>query len=100
LRVRFEPSALADYDELFEWIADHASVATARRYGERLRRYCESFVLFPHRGLLRDDIRPGLRLIAFERRITIAFAVVGDEVVILRLFYGGRDLESILTEGD
>lgn len=98
MRVRFAPSALADYDELFEWIADRAGIATARRYGGRLRSYCEGFAQFPERGMCRDDIRPGLRLIGFERRITIAFAVIDAEVVILRLLYGGRDFEALLGD--
>lgn len=97
LRVRFEPTAQEDYDQLFEWIADRAGVRTAQRYGERLRRYCESFALFPQRGTRRDDLRPGVRLIGFERRITIAFVVHDHEVKILRLLYGGRDLD-LLTE--
>jgi toxin ParE1/3/4 len=45
------------------------------------------------RGRRRDDIRPGLRIIGFERRVTVAFAVEEERVVILRIFYGGRDWE-------
>jgi hypothetical protein len=39
---------------------------------------------------------PGLRTIGFERRATIAFQVMQDEVVILRIFYGGEDYERAL----
>ena len=38
----------------------------------------------------RDDIRPGLRVTGFERRITAAFMIDEPRVVVLRLFYGGR----------
>jgi toxin ParE1/3/4 len=44
----------------------------------------------------RDDIRPGLRTIGFERRATIAFQVKRAEVVIVRIFYGGQDYERAL----
>lgn len=54
----------------------------------------------PARGTRRDDIRPGLRTIGFERRATIAFRIVDREVVIIRIFYGGRDFESILRDSD
>ena len=54
----------------------------------------------PARGTRRDDIRPGLRTIGFERRATIAFRIVGREVVIIRIFYGGRDFERILHDSD
>ena len=40
----------------------------------------------PARGTRRDDIRPGLRTIGFERRPTIAFRIVWREVVIIRIF--------------
>ena len=98
LRVSFAPSAQSDYDQLFEWIADRAGIRTASRYGARLRSYCESFAVFPERGLCRDDIAPGLRLIGFERRVMIAFIVQSGEVQILRLLYGGRDLEILTGE--
>lgn len=52
------------------------------------------------RGTRRDDIRPGLRTVGFERRATIAFKVLAREVVIVRIFYGGRDFESILHGSD
>lgn len=34
---------------------------------------------------------PGLRTIGFDHRVTIAFAVEEDRVVILRIFHGVRD---------
>jgi toxin ParE1/3/4 len=45
---------------------------------------------------LRDDIRPGLRVVGFERRVTIAFAVGEAGVTIVRVFYGGQDWEEAL----
>jgi toxin ParE1/3/4 len=51
---------------------------------------------FPKRGTPRDDLRPGLRTIAWRRRVTIAFVVEDADVVVIGLFYGGRDFESLL----
>ena len=48
------------------------------------------FDLGAERGTRRDDIRPGLRVTGFERRITAAFLIDEPRVVVLRLFYGGR----------
>jgi toxin ParE1/3/4 len=48
--------------------------------------------MFPERGRRRDDLRPGLLIIAFGRRATIAFHVAGDRITIDRVLYGGRDL--------
>jgi toxin ParE1/3/4 len=36
----------------------------------------------------------------FERRVTIAFTVEGDSVIILGVFYGGQDYEAVLRSGD
>lgn len=48
------------------------------------------------RGQLRNDIRPDLRIVGFERRVTIAFSVDAEHVTILRVLYGGRDWEAEL----
>jgi toxin ParE1/3/4 len=55
-------------------------------------------VTFPNRGTRRDDLRPSLRVIGFERRVTIAFHVSASAVTIDRIFYGGRDWEGHFNE--
>ncbi|MDB5526440.1 MAG: plasmid stabilization protein [Rhizobium sp.] len=44
----------------------------------------------------RDDIRPGLRILSFERRVIIAFEIQDGTVSIGRIFYGGRNDEKLL----
>jgi len=39
-----------------------------------------------------------VRLLALERRVNIAFRIVGGQVEVLRVFYGGRDFEAALSE--
>jgi toxin ParE1/3/4 len=97
-RVVLGRRALEDLREIGAWIASHASADVAERYLHRLRSYCERFDVFSERGTRRDDLRPGVRTIGFERRVTVAFAVFDDEVVILRLFYGGQDIEAAFAE--
>jgi len=41
-------------------------------------------------------LRPGPRTIGFRRRVTIAFAVEADTVMIIGIFYGGQDFEAAL----
>ncbi len=93
-RVTFAPEASADLEGLHDWIADSAGPITALDYLERLEVYCREFSLASRRGQVRDDIRPGLRVVGFERRITIAFCVDDVEVTILRIFPSGRDWET------
>jgi len=95
-RVVFSRAAQVDLEDLFDWILERAGREAATRYAQGLREYCRSFARFPHRGTRRDDLRPGLRTIGFRRQVLIAFAVTRDEVVFLRLLYGGRSLDRAL----
>jgi hypothetical protein len=51
--------------------------------------------MFPGRGIRPVELRPGLRILGFERRAVIAFQVAAETVTILRILYGGRDLETV-----
>ena len=93
--IVFSPEARDDLLALYDWIASEASPETAMSYIGRIEQFLAGFETAAERGTRRDDIRPGLRTIGFERRLTIAF-LVGNEVTILRVLYAGRDLESSL----
>jgi len=60
--------------------------------------YCESLSTFPARGNRRDDIRPGLRIANYRKRVAIAFHVDEDRVNIIGVVYGGQDDEAALLE--
>jgi toxin ParE1/3/4 len=60
--------------------------------------FCEELPSFPLRGRVRDDIRPGLRVIGYRRRMVVAFAVINQGVLVVGIFYGGLDYEAVLTE--
>ena len=99
-RVLFSPEAEEQLVALYGYIADAASPDIALRYTEAIVRHCESLHTFPLRGTLRDDIRPGLRITNFKKRIVIAFTVdtQAREVSIIGLFYGGQDHQAILQD--
>lgn len=94
--VVFSPEAREDLLALYDWIAREASPETAIAYVERIERFIYGIEIAGERGARRDDIRPGLRTIGFERRLTIAFAVA-EQVTILRIFYGGREWRGEFT---
>jgi toxin ParE1/3/4 len=95
-KVSFRPQAEADLFGLYRYIAEESGRAAAGTYIDRIEAACLALKTFPRRGTRRDDIRPGLRTIGFERRATIVFQVAETEVVIVRIFYGGQDYERIL----
>ncbi|MCB1385949.1 MAG: type II toxin-antitoxin system RelE/ParE family toxin [Hyphomicrobiales bacterium] len=89
--AEFSEEARADLFALYDRIADAAGPQVAFGYVSRLEEYCRGFDIASERGHLREDIRPGLRIVGFERRVTIAFAVTDKRVIILRLFHGGQN---------
>ena len=96
-RVIFEPSAEEHLDELFRYIESKAGTTVADSYVEAVIAFCEGLDMFPLRGVTRDDIRPGLRILGFRKRAVIAFAVRDEMVHIIGVFHGGRDYEQILA---
>ena len=81
--------------DLYDYIALHDGAERAIGYVDRIEECCRSLSVFPDRGNRRDDLRPGLRILGFERRAVIALKVTADRVMILRILYGGRDLETV-----
>jgi len=96
------PAATEDLNQLYDYIAERSgSAERALGYIRRIRTRCEMLLQFPESGRRRDDLRPNLRLIGFERRIVIAYMVLpSGDIEIGRVFYGGRDYETLLREED
>ncbi|RDJ26707.1 type II toxin-antitoxin system RelE/ParE family toxin [Bosea caraganae] len=99
-RVLFAPEAQDDLDALFAYIADRSGRSPARSFTGSLTDYCLGLGIAPERGTRRDDLAPGLRLLGYRRRATIAFVVTADEVIVLRILYRGRDVKALLAPGD
>ena len=95
-RVVLSQDALDDLIGLYRQIAEAASPETALAFVERVEAYLARFDVASERGTRRDDIRPGVRMIGFERRLTVTFRVTESEVTILRVFYGGQDWPTAL----
>ena len=97
--VVFSPESEAQIVALYEYIAANASPTTAEGYTGALVERCERLGETPLAGVARDDIRRGLRLTFFRRRVAIAYSVAAKAVTVLAIFYGGQDYESLLRDG-
>ena len=93
--VFISSEARSDLLDIFRYIADQGFPRRAFQYIDRIEKYCESLGTFPNRGTRADHFRPGMRFLGFENRVEIAFVVESDAVVVLRILYGGRNLESV-----
>ncbi len=96
--VVFTPEAEAQLVDLYVYIAAEASPEIAARFTDGIVTYCESLSTFPDRGTRRDDIRPGLRITSYRKRVAIAFHVSEDRMNRVGIFYGGQDYDAVFTE--
>ena len=64
--VVFAPEAETQLLDLYAYLALEASPDIATRYLDGVVAFCESLRTFPVRGVMRDDVRPGLRIMAIE----------------------------------
>jgi toxin ParE1/3/4 len=90
LPVVYTIEAEGDLVALEEYLAQRFSFRNAAAYIERIQDFCDALALSPHRGTRRDDLDAEVRTIGFERRVRIVFEVEAKRVLILGIFYGGR----------
>lgn len=95
-QIVYTPEAEAQLLALYHYLAAEASPETAARFTNAVVERCEALHIFPERGAPRFDLRPGLRTLSFQR-VTITYALKGKQVVIVGVFYGGQDYETILS---
>ncbi|WP_244430571.1 type II toxin-antitoxin system RelE/ParE family toxin [Rhizobium sp. CF142] len=96
-KVVFRPKAEDDLLAIYEFIARDSPVR-AIEFVRRLRSLCTSLETMPERGALRDDFAPGVRILVFEQRVTIAYRLRNGEIQIIRLLYAGRNTPSAFRE--
>lgn len=95
-RVALSSEAEKDLAGILQTVASATSREVAISYLDRIETFLAGFDIASKLGTLRDDIRLGLRIVGFERRLTIAFTVTELDVIILRVFGGGMDWQSEL----
>lgn len=97
--VIYSKRAEADFVSILRYIAANSGYERALEYTTRIRAFCLSLETFPERGESWKHVASGLRVVGFERRVSIAFQVSKDRVTIVRVLYGGRDLNRAVGQG-
>lgn len=94
---RLAPEAESDLEEIWLYVAtESGSVETADRLIDSITRHFWSLSCFPHMGRRRDhDLRAGLRSFPIAGYV-ILYRAEGDDVIVLRVLHGSRDVEGIL----
>lgn len=97
-RILFAPEASDALVRLYRSLIHRDGEASATAFIERFEAWCAALSDFPERGIRRDDLYPGLRVLGFERRMAIAFHLGLDTVTIDLIAHGARG-RSLLQDG-
>ena len=92
-KVVLTAQTIDDLQAIHSYIELQAGSKIADGYIERLKSFIRGFDLASERGIQRSDIFAGLRIVGFEKRVTIGFVVDQSTVQVLRIFWSGRDWE-------
>ena len=95
--IRFHPLAEEDLDAIDDFVALR-SPSGARHLVERVENAVERLSRFPDSGKRRDDLAPRVRTLAIDRTLLLAYRIEHDHIVILRIFYAGRDFDDDLRK--
>ena len=96
--VLIRPSADADADEIFNWIA-RDDPAAAERLVRRIFEAARRLANFPESGTPRPELGPEARSIVVGKYVVL-YRVGPDSVDILRIVHGARELGALLVEGE
>lgn len=97
--LRLSPQAEADLEDIWLYVATESqSIERADRF---LDRFTTLFLLLtdnPCLGRHREDLRPGYRSFPVGEYITIYRVSEEDEILVLRIVRGSRDIPRLLME--
>ncbi|EJT04940.1 type II toxin-antitoxin system RelE/ParE family toxin [Rhizobium sp. CCGE 510] len=93
-KIILHKQAEAELRQLYHDLAsvEKAGPVVAWNYVTGIRQFIAELATFPKRGTVRDALLPGLRIIGYRRSVSIAFVVEDAHVLVLGVFYGGRDV--------
>ena len=97
--VRFSKRSQADLISIYAYISAKSDSSRALAYFERIRDYCLTVNRFSQRGTSWQQVQRGVRVVGFERRVSIAFRIKGQTIEIVRVMYGSRNVEKHLKAG-
>src|SRR4051795_10029538 len=83
-----------DLTEIADYIASD-SPSAAGRLLDRIQDRCQSLAEMPETGVPREELAPGLRSAAIGRYV-VFYRPRDENIQIIRVLHGSRDIESIL----
>ena len=90
--------ATQDLNQIADYFADY-NVEAGEKFFQEFNKKCKQLVLFPKSGKSYAYIRNGLRGLSFKNYI-IFYRILGEDIEILRVISGHRNLSSIFEDYD
>jgi toxin ParE1/3/4 len=93
------PEAEADLDDIWLYIAKESQ--NSQRADTFLDRFAPLFLRLaenPYLGRRRDDLRPGYRSFPVGEYLVFYRVAGNDQIVVLRIIHGSRDIPSFFLE--
>lgn len=92
--VSLSDAAERDLLQIYQWVFEAAGESVADRFFARLEAAALSLQFYPERGVLRESIAPGARMLIAGNYI-ILYALKGKTVNIMRIVHGRVDLSRL-----
>lgn len=90
-RVVYTPAAERHITEILSFVAEESSLETAERFVLGIVQQCDGLADLPLRGAPVRPGKSGVRMLVYRSRVSIAYAIGGDDVLILGVYYAGRN---------
>jgi toxin ParE1/3/4 len=96
---KITPTASRDIEGIADYLAKKASLTAAERFLAKVNEKFKALAQFPNLGRKREELYPDLRSLPLEDYL-IFYRLVQEEIEILRVVSGDRDLKALFIEND
>ena len=98
-QFRLTKTATNDIEEIADFIAQQSGLQQSETFLSKLDSKFTNIVAFPQIGRNRNEILPNLRSIPLDKYL-ILYLPIGEDIEILRVVSGYRDLAKLFTNLD
>jgi plasmid stabilization system protein ParE len=96
LPVIYSPRSERNLQSIYRYIEKHSSARTALSYVQSLRTCCDELAYAPFRGEAPGSNFSDMRRIGYKKSATVVFRVRPEMVLIVAIFYRGRNVHARL----
>lgn len=96
-QFRLTQPAMRDIQEITDYLAQKSGFSQSETFIQKMNAQFARIVQFPRSGKPRNDLLPGSRMVSIDRYL-IFYISIGEDIEILRVVNGYRDLSALFPE--